>query len=138
MDSFDSLNAGNCFHNDIKALLEDKPVLQYAAFNWYEHAMLGGNDAMDALCSPRYAPVLDTSKPSFWVWFLILADYMCTNYLRPESIISSAWVEGYNQYRESLKYGHIMREICLAKTFRMDRKMKDLFDDPSLSSTNAA
>ncbi|KAJ4360119.1 uncharacterized protein N0V89_000679 [Didymosphaeria variabile] len=98
---FDSLNAGNGFDHDIKALLLKKPVLQYASFNWYEHAMLGGDNALAALMSPRYAPVLDVSKTSFWVWFLVLADYLCSNRAKPESLISSVWEDDYKNHRLS-------------------------------------
>lgn len=128
---FDSLNAGNGFHSDIEALLEDKPVFQYAAFNWYEHAMLGGDDALVTLRKPRYASVLDIGTPSFWVWFLVLADYICTNSSRPESIISSAWEEDYKKLRLSAKYGTVLRDACLTKLFDMDLGMHNLLDDPS-------
>jgi hypothetical protein len=127
--SFDSLNAGNGFDDDIKAFLKDKPVLQYAAFNWYEHAVLGGDDALVVLRTPRYTSILDVSKTPFWVWFLVLVDYICSSNAKPESLISSVWEDDYKRLRHSTTYGSFLREGCLKKLFSMNHTMHALFDD---------
>ncbi|KAJ4291841.1 hypothetical protein N0V90_009737 [Kalmusia sp. IMI 367209] len=132
LDVFDSLNAGNEFYDDIKAFLQDRPVFQYAAFNWYEHAILGGDGAQATLCIARYAGVLDVNKTSFWAWFLVLADYIGSSRGKPQSLISSVWEEDYKKHRISHEFGLILREVCLTKLFAMDHKIHDLLGDPSL------
>ncbi|KAL1592372.1 hypothetical protein SLS60_011451 [Paraconiothyrium brasiliense] len=132
LNVFDGLSAGNGLDDDIKALLLEKPFLQYAAFNWYEHATLGGDDALAVLRTPRYSELLDVGKTSFWVWFLVLADYICSNRARPSSLISSIWEHNYQDHRLSATYGAVLREGCLTKLFDMDHTMHALLDDPSL------
>ncbi|KAF2442920.1 ankyrin [Karstenula rhodostoma CBS 690.94] len=100
--------------------------------------MLGSDGGLVALHTLRYASILDVSKHSFWVWFLVLADYMCTNSAKPESIISSAWEEDYKKLRLSPKYGTVLRDVCLTKLFDMDHTVHNLLDDPSLPLTESA
>lgn len=130
--SFDSLNAGNDFEKDIQAYLKDKPVFQYAALNWYEHAILGGRTALSALQTVRYASILDISNTSFWAWFLVLADYMGSSSSRPEAPLADIWQKAYKQRGLGQEYGRILRDICLKKLFKMHYSMYNLLAEPSL------
>ena len=132
------MTAGNQFSDDVITLLKDKPLLQYAALNWYEHAKLGGDDAWTMISTERYSAVIDVSKASFWIWFLVLADYMCSNRSQPQAILSNVWEENHGKYRHGGKYGEFLRNSCLGKVFTMDTKIFGLLDNPSLPLRHAS
>jgi hypothetical protein len=99
--------------------------------------VLGGDVALSILQSVRYASVLDVSKVSFWVWFLPLAGYINTSRAGPEALISSVWKDSYETYHLRHEFGAFLRDGCLKKLFRMDHKLHNLLDDPSLPMSEA-
>lgn len=134
---FDSITAGNQCEEDIKDLLKDKPLLQYAAFNWVEHATLGGDAALAMLCTERYSPVMDISATPFWAWFLVLADYLCSGNVRSESLLSNIWENEYKKNRRNGQYGETLRGVCLKNSFAMNDSVHALLDDTSLPLTRS-
>ena len=99
--------------------------------------MLGGEYALASLCTESHAVVLDVSKTSFWVWFLIVADYTCTSTVHPTLPISRIWDEAYKGRHLRATYGTVLRKFCLGELFTMDYRMRNLLDDPALPYTEA-
>lgn len=117
--------------------MKSRPLFEYAALNWHEHYILGGQDATVVLCDHRYTDVLDVSKASFWSWWLTLANYICTNTSKPEQIIASIWETEYETRRLKADYGQLLRDGTLTKLFGIDQKIHDLLEDPSLPLSEA-
>lgn len=114
------MNAGNGFFDDTEEFASERPFLLYAAYNWHEHMVLGGSRAHEALLRTRYASILDISKPPFWVWFLPLANYICSSTFQPTAVISTVWEAAA---RLKPQYGQLLREDCLGKLFAMDENV---------------
>ena len=120
------------------AILKDKPLFQYAALNWYEHAVLSGDHGWHVLGTKRYSVVLNVSEISFWVWFLTLADYKCSRTVQPQAILSKVWEVDCKTDINYSRYGGFLRTSCLGKVFTMDTRIRALLDDPSLPLTQTS
>ncbi|KAF6840022.1 ankyrin repeat-containing protein [Colletotrichum musicola] len=131
LEVFDILNAGNGMYDELEPFLSQRPFFPYAAYNWHEHVVLGGNEALKILCSPRYGPVLDISNTAFWAWFLPLAEYINTSRHQPKAVISSIWDTDEKSRRLRHDYGSFLRDGCIKKLFHMGGKVRALFDDVS-------
>jgi hypothetical protein len=127
------LNAGNGFFEDIRELSAERPLLLYAAYNWHEHFILGGTGALTTLSSMRYKAILDVSKHPFWVWFLSLSNYICTNTSQPKATISSVWEAAAKARRLKPEYGPFLREDCLRGLFPLDEEVHFLLGDRETS-----
>ncbi|KAH0433752.1 hypothetical protein CcaCcLH18_05739 [Colletotrichum camelliae] len=136
LEMLDSLNAGNGMFEDIQDFVSPRPFFMYAAFNWHEHIVLGGDGASKALLDDKYSAILDIGKPAFWVWFLPLDEYINTSSAHPKAVISSVWAEDERARRHSIQYGLFLRESCLQKLFPMGSKVHALLKDAPLVSTS--
>ncbi|KAK2052387.1 hypothetical protein LY76DRAFT_341479 [Colletotrichum caudatum] len=129
---FDDLNVCSSFFGYEHTFLLGRPFFRYAAFNWHEHVILGGDSALKALCEARYAAVIDISKPYFWTWFFVLAGrILLFPFPRPKVPLSTIW-EPYVQSESSWQLkGMLLREGCLENLFHMDSKVHALLKDSS-------
>lgn len=110
---------------DIEMFASDRPFFLYAAYNWHEHLVLGGNRAYLQLMKPQYTKILDVGEPAFWVWFLSLSARICdrSNISRSMLAISSVWKAPAETDHLNKKYGKLLRGDCLAKLFSMDNNL---------------
>ena len=131
-DRFDNFLEQNDFFNEIRTFASDRPLLLYAAYNWHEHLVLGGNSATFQLMKQRYNRILDVSKPDFWVWFLPISTYICTKISHQTSAISSVWETPAKAYSMKSAFGQLLREDCLANLFSMDDSLYLLLGSRSL------
>lgn len=115
--------------NDITEFVSGRPFFSYAAFNWHEHVVLGGNGVWKTISDARYAGIFDISKPSFWTWFLPLAEYINTTRKQPKALISSVWPPDEVSHRLSHEYGLFLRKGCLGKLFPMGSRVHTLLSD---------
>ncbi|KAF6811174.1 ankyrin repeat-containing protein [Colletotrichum sojae] len=129
LEVFDILNAGNGMYDELEPFLSQRPFFPYAAYNWHEHVVLSGDEALKALCSPRYAAVLDISNTAFWAWFLTLAEYINTSRHQAKAVISSIWEPDEKSRRLSHDYGAFLRDGCIKQLFPMGGKVRALFGD---------
>ncbi|KAH9232421.1 hypothetical protein K456DRAFT_382969 [Colletotrichum gloeosporioides 23] len=138
LEIFDSLNAGNGMFQDIQDFVSPRPLFMYAAFNWHEHIILGGDRASKTLLDDKYCAILDIGKPEFWAWLLPLNEYINTSTVYPKAVISSIWAPDEKERRHSVQYGLFLRESCLQKLFPMSIRVHALCKDVSLISTPKA
>ncbi|KAF3801947.1 hypothetical protein GCG54_00015169 [Colletotrichum gloeosporioides] len=129
LEIFDSLNAGNGMFQDIQDFVSPRPFFMYAALNWHEHIILGGDGASKSLLDDQYSAILDIGKPEFWAWFLPLDEYINTSTVHPKAVVSSVWAPDEKARRYSAQYGTFLRESCLQKLFPMGSKVHALFKD---------
>ncbi|WQF87982.1 Putative P-loop containing nucleoside triphosphate hydrolase, NWD NACHT-NTPase [Colletotrichum destructivum] len=127
----DSLNSLRGIFQLVRKFVSERPFLQYAAYNWHEHVVLGGDRALRKLSDSRYKAILDLSKTSFWVWFLPLAGYINFTYVHPKAPISNVWSTEIESHRQSGKYGSFLRGEHLEKLFPMGKKVRNLLENTS-------
>lgn len=123
--------------DSLKSFAFGRPLIEYSAYNWYEHFLQGGQKAQRLLLQDRYLDVLDISKNAFWIWALLLVDYMRTRYVTPWVVISNIW-DNKETKRAENSYGSFLREHCLGKMFAKGIAVKALFDDDEAKSQSGA
>lgn len=122
-------------HNFIEKFCSGRPFFLYAACNWHEHLVLGGDRALKTLSASRYAAILDISKDPFWVWFLPLSYCIHNRSVTIDDPISSVW-STYDKVRRpgNDEYGSFLRRDCLGKLFPMGTKVHNLLKDSKTES----
>ncbi|KAH8173518.1 ankyrin repeats (3 copies) domain-containing protein [Sarocladium implicatum] len=113
----------------MRLLATQSPFFSYAALNWHEHFVHGGDSARRLLASARYAVILNISKPSFWAWFLPLAERINGITVSWKSPVASVWDDDMDIRRGCHQYASFLKESCLEKLFPMDNNVSVLFDD---------
>ncbi|KAF2996154.1 hypothetical protein E8E14_001165 [Neopestalotiopsis sp. 37M] len=113
-------------------LSRERPLCEYAAFNWHEHVALGGQKALEAIQFARYAAVLDLSNTAFWVWFLpILQSDKHPKWVDHESLLRSytCTYEGRDLDDIRQESASFLRKGYLENLFPMDKNVHALFQD---------
>ena len=105
-----------------------RPFFNYAALNWYEHVILGGEGGVGTLSHGRHAAVVDISQPPFWAWFLTLLYYFFNpGTMVQTECISCVWVSERLKRKGPVQ---ILKGLCTGKFFPMSDKVHALFNNP--------